>query len=75
MVNKFNIINLRNYPEWELAYSVMISDGNTYYGDVVLDRFNMAYRGEDSILDKKCEKRIIWDLYYEDSSKVEENEY
>ena len=35
-------------------YSVMQSNGNSFCGDVVLDRFNMAYR-EDSILDQKHE--------------------
>ena len=27
----------------------MQSDGNSFFGDVVLDRFNMVYSDEDSI--------------------------
>ena len=30
----------------------MQSDGNSFWGDVVLDNFNMAYRAKESILDK-----------------------
>ena len=44
----------------------MQTDGYNYWGDVVLDSFNMAYRDEDSIWDKKCAKQIFWNLYYED---------
>ena len=33
-------------------YTVMQSDGNTFYGDVVLDSFNKASRDEDNILDQ-----------------------
>ena len=29
--------------------SVMKSDGNSFFGDVVLDNFNISYRVEDSI--------------------------
>ena len=47
-------------------YSVMQSDGNSFFGDVVLDSFNKEYRDKDSILDQKYEKWIFWDLYYED---------
>ena len=32
-----------------IMYSVIQSDENSYYGDVVLDSFNMAYRYENSI--------------------------
>ena len=46
-------------------YSVMQSDGNSFCGDVVLDTFNMVYSNEDSIFDKKYEKRIFGELYYE----------
>ena len=31
------------------AYSVMQSDGNSFWGDVILDNFNKAPRDEDSI--------------------------
>ena len=31
----------------------MISDGDSFYGDVVLDSFNMVYSDEDSIQDQK----------------------
>ena len=34
-------------------YSVMQSDGNSFYGDVVFDSFNNASRDKDSILDQK----------------------
>ena len=47
-------------------YSVMQSDGNRFYGYVVLDSFNMAYRHEDSVLDQKYEKQISRDRYYKD---------
>ena len=40
----------------------MQSDGNSFWEDVVLDSFNNAHRDESSILDKKYEKLIIWDL-------------
>ena len=32
-------------------YSVMQSDGNSFYGDVVLDSFNEIFLDEDNILD------------------------
>ena len=54
---------------WEFdggIYSVMQSDGNSFYGDVVLDGFNMSFRDEDSILEQKYKNQISWDLYYED---------
>ena len=50
---------------WSL-YSVMQSDGNSFYGDVVLLIFNRAFRDKDSILEQNYEKQIFWDLYYED---------
>ena len=46
-------------------YSVMLSDGNSSCGDVVFDKFNLAYRDEDSISDQNYEKHIFWNLYYE----------
>ena len=36
----------------------------------VLDSFDMSYRDEDSILDQKYEKKISWDLYYEDFKSI-----
>ena len=45
---------------------MMQSDGNSFYGDVVLDGFNMVYSDEDSIKDRKYEKRNFWDPYYVD---------
>ena len=45
-----------------MIYSVMQSDWKRFYGDVVLDWFNMYYRDEDSILDQKYEKQISLDL-------------
>ena len=47
------------------SYSVVQSDGNSFWGDVVFDSLNMAYRDEDSISDQKYEQQIFWDLYYE----------
>ena len=47
-------------------YSVMLSDGISLCGDVVLDSLNMSYRDEDNILGQKYEKQIFWDLCYED---------
>ena len=41
------------------TYSKMQSDGNSFYGDVVLKSFNKAFRDKDSILDQKYEKRIF----------------
>ena len=38
----------------------MQSDGKSFCGDVVLDSFNMEYSDEDSILEKKYEKKIFW---------------
>ena len=42
------------------------SDGNSFWGDVVLDSVNMEYRIEDSIEDNMYEEQIFSDLYYED---------
>ena len=33
-----------------------------FFGDVVLDSFNMSYRDEDSILDLKYEKQILFNM-------------
>ena len=44
----------------------MHSDVNSFFGDVVLDSFNMSYRDEDSILDLEYEKQIFCGLYYKD---------
>ena len=38
----------------------MQSDGNSFYGDVVLDSLNKASRDEDSILDQNYEKQMIF---------------
>ena len=46
----------------------MQSDGNNFCGDIV---FNMVYIDEDSIWDQKYEKRIYWDLQYEDLKFLE----
>ena len=37
-----------------------------FFEDVVLDRFNMAYRDEDIILDQIYKNQIFWILYFED---------
>ena len=44
----------------------MQSDGNSFYGEVVLDNFNMVYSDEDSMLYQKYEKQIFWDHYSKD---------
>ena len=36
-------------------------DGNSFYGDIVLDGVNMAYRDEDSIVYQMYEKQILSD--------------
>ena len=38
-----------NYPSQIHLYNVMQSDGNSFYGDVVLDSFNMVNSDENSI--------------------------
>ena len=40
--------------------------GTVFWGNVVLDSVNMAYRDEDSILDQIYEKQIFLNLYNED---------
>ena len=37
-----------------------------FWGNVVLDIVNMAYRDKDSILDQIYQKQIFSDFYYED---------
>ena len=41
-------------------------DGNSFFGDVVLDGFDMVNSDEDSILEKTYQEQIFWDLYYKD---------
>ena len=48
------------------VYSVMLSDGNSFCEDVILDSFNMAYRDEHRILDQIYKKANIFYFYYED---------
>ena len=55
--NKFSIKSFSNHIQ---------SDGNSFWGDLVLKSFMMAYRDEGSILDQKYEKQLFWDLYYGD---------
>ena len=47
-------------------YGVIQPDGNSFFGDAVLDSFNMSYGNEDLILNQKYEKQISWDLYCKD---------
>ena len=47
--------------------------GTVFFGDIVLDGFNMSYLEKDSILEQKYEKQISWDLHYEDYEVIEEN--
>ena len=37
----------------KITFSVMQSDGNSFWADIVLDSFIMAYRDEGSIFDQK----------------------
>ena len=37
-----------------------------FWGDVVLDSFNMAYKDENSILVQLYQKQIFSNFYYED---------
>ena len=53
-----------------ILHSVMQSDGNSFYGDVVFDSFNKVSRDDDSILYQKYEKQLFWDFYYEDYKKL-----
>ena len=55
----------------------MQSDGNSFYGDVVLDIFNKTYQDKDSILDKnmKSEYFGIFTMKILTSRVIEENEY
>ena len=48
------------------SYSVMQSDGNSFWGDVVLDSFNKASRDEDNIVEKKYINKKCLDFYYGD---------
>ena len=52
----------------------MQSDGNSFYGNVVLWSFNKLHRDKDGILDQKYEKRTFRDLYYEDFNLKEYSE-
>ena len=42
-----------------LKYSVMLSDGNSFCGDVVLNSFNKASRDEDYNLDKVYKSKYV----------------
>ena len=44
-----------------------------FWGDIVLDSFNMAYGDGGSIIDQKYENQIFWDLYKD--YKIKENTY
>ena len=48
---------LQRWPSY-FTYSVMQSDGNSFYGDVVSDNFDNIYRDKDKILDQ------IYDIKY-----------
>ena len=41
----------------------MQSDGNSFFGDVVLDSFNKASRGEDDILDQIYKSKYVWIIF------------
>ena len=57
------------YPTY--MYTVMQSDRNTFYGDVVMDSCNKTSRNEDNILDQIYQIQIFSDLYYEDLKFLE----
>ena len=48
----------------------MQSDGNSFFGDVVSDRFNKAPRDGDNISDQKYEKQICSDFYDDDFNNM-----
>ena len=50
MINDHNLSGLNVFDNY--IYNVMVSDGNSFRGDVVLDIFNKVSRDEDNILDQ-----------------------
>ena len=54
------------WNERVFEYSVMQSDGNSFWGDVVLDNVNMLYTFKESILDQIYKNQVFADLYFED---------
>ena len=50
-------------PPEKSKYSVMQSDRNSFYGNFVLDIFNMAFKDEYIFLDQIYKEQIFWDLY------------
>ena len=55
------------------TYSGMQSDGNNFFGDVVLDSFNISYRDEDSILYINMLRSLLW--RFKILELIEENAY
>ena len=51
--------NIRRSKNLRKLYSVMQSDGNSFYGDIVLGSVQIVYRDEDSILYQIYEKQIF----------------
>ena len=51
--------NERNEVRYVQCDAMLQSDGNSFCGDFVLDSFNMAYRDEYSILNKKRKGRYL----------------
>ena len=47
-------------------YSVTQSFANSFWGNVVLDSFNIVSRDEDNILDQIYVKQICPDFYHDD---------
>ena len=47
-------------------YSVMHSQSNSFWGNVILDNVNMAYRDEDSTLTQRYNEQIFPGFYYKD---------
>ena len=44
----------------------MQSDGNSFFGDLVLDIVNMPYMDGDGILDQKNDEQLSRDFYQKD---------
>ena len=54
----------KNLYKMFLWYNLMQWDGNSFVGDVSLERLEIASRGEDSILNNLYEKQIFLNLFF-----------
>ena len=63
-------ITVYRIPDF-IIYSVMQSDGNSFFGDVVLDSCIMSYRNED----QTYEKQESWNFITKILEVIDENAY